>query len=93
RVKTTMRSEENKSLKGLCIENSIPYQTLVNQRAQGRYPNTEVLMMMSDYLSVSVDWLLFGTQSNPEQKLYDIALGLKESVENELKNLLVKENQ
>ncbi len=68
-----------KSIRSLCKETQVPYQTIVNQRGQGRYPSVEVIIKFSQALDVSADWLLFGTRLSIEKELMDIAKKLKEA--------------
>lgn len=59
------------SLKQFCGRLGFSYQSLTNQKCQGRYPSIQFIMQASNDLGVSVDWLLFGKNrivnlDNPE---------------------------
>ena len=57
------------TLQGLCRLIEAPYQTLINQKCQGRYPSIPVLMKLASTLNVSTDWLLFGVEKATKQKV------------------------
>lgn len=53
-----------KTLKTLCKEMEVPYQTLVNQKHANRYPAIPVVIALSKALNCSIDWLLTGEDFN-----------------------------
>lgn len=62
------------TLQTLCENVQTPYQTVINQKCQHRYPSVSVLVKFAVALHVSLDWLLFGTEkpdSDRVQKLID----------------------
>lgn len=60
RLERSRKAQGNISLKELCSKVGIPYQTIVNQKSEGRYPTISMLMPLASELKCSVDWLLFG---------------------------------
>jgi hypothetical protein len=57
------------TLQGLCRLIDAPYQTLINQKCQCRYPSIPTLMKLATTLNVSTDWLLFGVEKLSKQKI------------------------
>ena len=51
------------TLQDLCRICDVPYQTVINQKCQKRYPTVPTIMKFSQLLNCSVDWLLFGSDS------------------------------
>lgn len=74
------------TIKDLCQEAGVVYQTVMNHRSSGTLPNLMSIIKISQHVRKSMDWLLFGDTSltNPskkevaqaivnDQKTYDIA--------------------
>ena len=57
------------TLQGLCRLINAPYQTLINQKCQGRYPSIPILMKLARTLNVSTDWLLYGVEQATKAKV------------------------
>lgn len=74
------------TIKDLCQEAGVVYQTVMNQRSSGTLPNLMTILKISRHVQKSMDWLLLG-YDNPtdlskqkvaqailnDQKAYDIA--------------------
>jgi hypothetical protein len=74
------------TIKDLCQEAGVVYQTVMNQRSSGTLPNLMTILKISRHVQKSMDWLLMG-YDNPtdlskqkvaqailnDQKAYDIA--------------------
>ncbi len=69
RLDQTLKNSARKNLKALCASIGIPYQTLINQKSQGRYPTVPMIMTLASEFSCSVDWLLFGEDRGLTQSL------------------------
>lgn len=81
-IKTGVRS-----IKALCKETGVPYQTIVNQRTQKRFPTVETVAAFAQFLDVSLDWLLLGKETEIEKNVAGIAFRLKEAVLKGLEDL------
>ncbi|MCR4676802.1 MAG: helix-turn-helix domain containing protein [Sphaerochaetaceae bacterium] len=68
-----------KSIRNLSNETGIPYQTIVNQRTQGRYPTVEMLYKIAKVMNVSLDWLLLGKERKIDKNVLEVAKRLKEA--------------
>ena len=53
-------------MRDLCIRVGLPYQTLLNQRSQNRYPGIPVVLVLAHELKCSIDWLVFGDEVKQE---------------------------
>ena len=72
RVEMALLKSDKKTLKDLCVRIDTPYQTMINQRAVGRYPSVDTLARMAEELDVSMDWLVTGKMgqgSSSDQQL------------------------
>ena len=65
RVEMALLRSDKKTLKDLCVRIDTPYQTMLNQRAIGRYPSVDTLARMAEELDVSMDWLVTGKIGQP----------------------------
>ncbi len=65
RIKLALVIRGIDSLKTLCEENAISYQTMLNEKSLHIYPPVSVLITLSKALDCSVDWLLFGEAEVP----------------------------
>ena len=51
------------NLQALCRLMDIPYQTVINQKCQGRYPSIPTIISLAKILHCSIDWLLMGSEA------------------------------
>lgn len=51
---------EGRSLKAICRETGISYQTIMNEKTYARLPSLEVASKLASELHCSIDWLMFG---------------------------------
>ncbi len=65
------------TLQNLCKSLGIPYQTIINQKCQNRYPSVTTLLKFADALHTSVDWLLVGTEKTTTARLETLVAKLK----------------
>lgn len=75
RLELAIIKNKKRSLKEFSNLVGVPYQTLVNQRSQGRYPSIEVLAKMAKELGCSIDWLFFGPETPEKDYFKGYALG------------------
>ena len=64
RLELVLIKSKIRSLREVCKKVGIPYQTVVNQRCEGRYPSIEVAAKIASGVDCSLDWLVFGKGSN-----------------------------
>lgn len=63
RLELVLIKSKIRSLREVCKKVGIPYQTVVNQRCEGRYPSIEVAAKIASEVDCSLDWLVFGKGS------------------------------
>jgi len=63
---------ERMTLQSLCRMCGIPYQTVINQKCQKRYPSVDTIMKFAKILNCSVDWLLFGSEQINEERVENL---------------------
>lgn len=63
RLEQTMKVSGESSMRNFCAKVGLPYQTLLNQRSQGRYPATSMMIELASGLGCSIDWLVFGDEA------------------------------
>ena len=51
-----------KSLRAICENTGIPYQTVVNQKCDNRFPAVPLVVAIAEELDCSIDWLLTGSE-------------------------------
>ena len=70
RVEIAQKDAGLETIKDLCREADVPYQTVINERSKGKLPTLPTAIKISDCVNKPVDWLLRGdTQSaNDEEK-------------------------
>ncbi len=72
RVELAQREAGISTIKDLCQEAGVVYQTVMNQRSEGTMPNLMTIMRISQHVQKSMDWLLLGdtiTQDSSKQKV------------------------
>ncbi|MCR4675834.1 MAG: hypothetical protein K5634_01225 [Sphaerochaetaceae bacterium] len=74
-------------MKAFCKEAGVPYETIVNQRVQGRYPTVDVLNRFTDIADFSLDWLILGKEYSFEKNVLDAATRIKATCDKEIKLL------
>ena len=57
---------KKKSLRAICENTGIPYQTVVNQKCDNRFPTASVIVALAEELDCSIDWLLTGSRKRSE---------------------------
>ena len=67
------------TLQGLCRVCGIPYQTVINQKCQKRYPSVVAIMKFSKMLNCSIDWLLFGSEKANEERVEKLVKKVREA--------------
>lgn len=63
RLEDAQRRTGKTNLQALCRIMDIPYQTVINQKCQGRYPSIPVIISLAKMLHCSIDWLLMGSEA------------------------------
>jgi len=63
RLELVLIKNRIRSLREVCNMVGVPYQTLVNQRCEGRYPSIEVVSKIAREIDCSLDWLVLGKGS------------------------------
>lgn len=64
-----MKMRKKDSLKEVCSEASVVYQTLVNQKCEKRYPTVPVIIRLCRVLECPLDWLILGVKE-ADSKLF-----------------------
>ena len=64
RVELAQNEAGINTIKDLCQEAGVVYQTVMNQRSAGTLPNLMTIIKLSQYVQKSMDWLLLG-ENNP----------------------------
>lgn len=59
------------NLQALCRLVNIPYQTVINQKCQGRYPSVTNIIAFASVLNCSIDWLVLGPGEEASLKRID----------------------
>ncbi len=75
RLKSVMESK-NMSIKMLSEQLDIPYRTLQNYLLNERTPSVEVLVKISQFLKIDLNWLILGEEVDSSVELTDRELNL-----------------
>ena len=59
-----IQAQKKINLKVICEKHGIPYQTTLNQKSSAHLPNLYSACLIAKELGCSVEWLLFGDESN-----------------------------
>ncbi len=70
------QQEAGVSIKDLCQEANVTYQTVMNQRSAGTLPSTMTILKIAHYLDKSMDWLLTGSNSPKDTQEQKLALAI-----------------
>ena len=52
------------TIKDLCKEADVAYQTVINERSKGKLPTLPTAVKISDCVNKPMDWLLYGDDQN-----------------------------
>ena len=81
RLDQSLKNAGEVSMRNFCARVGLPYQTLLNQRSQGRYPTTAMVVLLASGLKCSIDWLLFGDEArNRSNSAEAVALERKKDI-------------
>ncbi len=61
------------TIKDLCREADVAYQTVINKRSKGKLPNTDTVLKLSRSIQKSVDWLFWGENLNTDSEQERVA--------------------
>lgn len=83
RLGQAMRVAGESSLRNFCVKAGLPYQTILNQKSQKRYPATSMLIILARELKCSLDWLIFGdeTMKKEDNEEYQMLVHKKEIID------------
>ena len=84
RLEQVQLSSGKITLQALCQSVNTPYQTVINQKCQHRYPSVSVLVKFSNALHVSPDWLLFGSERPDDERISKLVEKIKEASPDEI---------
>ena len=65
---TQLRDEMNQSRKELALSLNISYSSMSKYETEERFPDKEMLLKLSDYFNVSLDYLLGRSDTRLEKK-------------------------
>ena len=69
RLDLAVKMRKKDSLKEVCSEAGVVYQTLVNQKCEKRYPTVPVIIRLCRVLECQLDWLILGVKET-DSKLF-----------------------
>ncbi len=72
---------KKKSLRAICENTGIPYQTVVNQKCDNRFPTVSVIVALAEELDCSIDWLLTGSERQFSEELNNVKEKVRSAVE------------
>lgn len=76
RVELAQREAGFDTIKDLCQEAGVAYQTVMNQRSEGSLPSTITILRISRHIKKSIDWLLLGDNISADSTKEDIIQAL-----------------
>lgn len=71
RIDNLLKSK-NMSLRKLCLENDIAYQTVINQKCSARLPDIQLALKIVTILDSSIEYLVYGKPANIQENLVHI---------------------
>ncbi len=67
---------------GLSVRRQVsPYQTVVNQKCDNRFPTASVIVALAEELDCSIDWLLTGSERQFSEELNNVKEKVRSAVE------------
>ena len=67
RLDMALKFSKKGTLKDVCREAGVPYQTVVNQKCQKKYPSVKALMKLCKILNCQLDWLVMGVEESANE--------------------------